>query len=73
MAGCGVEFVLFCSDAVTLYHAAQERAHGGDRQATEMGEDRGFDWQGPELGRRSDQGRGCGILLCVLAGTGALQ
>jgi hypothetical protein len=49
-AGCGV--LVFSSNAVTLYHAAQEMAHGGISKRARREPDRGYHWQGIELGRR---------------------
>jgi hypothetical protein len=54
VAAPGVEFSFSPNvpNAVTLYHAAQEMAHGGISKRARRDEDRGYHWQGIELGRR---------------------
>jgi hypothetical protein len=54
----GGAFVLFCPDAVTLYHAAQERrTRRRKRQIERRAEQRieALAGKGPELGRSSDR------------------
>jgi hypothetical protein len=50
-------------------------AHGGNKQETEIGEDRGYHWQGIELGRKGamrSEGRLAGISLWSQVGCHAI-